>query len=590
MAEEINLDNLEFHEQLGEGAYGTVNRVTFKTPFKGYHKAAAKSIHSIGIDEIDIMRKLNHPHIVKLLAFYKKGPINMIILEYAPNRSLHDYLADHSQPLPIDLKLSWMKQAGLAIEYLHASNFIHRDIKARNCLLFQDNVLKICDFGLARAIHHSQSSSSIKGTYCYMAPEIHVGNERGRSVYSKPADIYAYGMLMLEIFIRKPPFDGFEWQMVIFRVGSGEQPDIPATCPKVLAEIMRCCWNANPRRRPTIQDILQGHPFNTTENQARESTARLFHKSQTLPQDLQEPQAAGEQETDTWKVVKTITPTHYGRSLKAHTIACCPNEDVVVSYWDPGQVFLYGSDGECKMQLTSPDVEEKQIGYVMGIAVSPQGFFIVSLYSRFVQVFNLDGTYHSSFSILAADENPNTQTHPKCVAIDREGHVLVGDWQRKVITIHTCPDGKQVRRVRCSNFEDRMTVNSKNQILYSCKSPKSVYDQVVAIDYSGNEVFTLTPRVDEDMTPSIDQDISDCRRVSIEGIVCDSHDVIYIVMQVCKGYGTMSNTGHLHQYTPTGGFLRCIDRGIDDPHDLTIASNQSLILQNHESILVYSTK
>ncbi|XP_072043457.1 uncharacterized protein [Amphiura filiformis] len=252
-----HIDNIDFHEQLGEGAFGTVNRITFKKPFKGYTEAAAKSVYSLREEEVVIMRQLHHRHIVALLAFYKKGPLNMIILEYATNGSLHDYLSDQSKPLPDDLKLKWMREAASAIEYLHSLNFLHRDIKANNCLLCADHVLKLCDFGLACAIHHSQSSSSIRGTYRYMSPEIHKGNERGKGVYSKPGDIYAYGMLMLEIYTRELPFVGMEWQTLVFRVCGGEQPAIPESCPESLSDLMRQCWSMDLKRRPTIEDVIK---------------------------------------------------------------------------------------------------------------------------------------------------------------------------------------------------------------------------------------------------------------------------------------------------------------------------------------------
>ena len=63
---------------------------------------------------------------------------------------------------------------------------------------------------------------------------------------------------MLEIFTRKPPFDGIKWQTVIFKVGVGEQPTIPDDCPQFLSELMRCCWMNDPNKRPPIQDIIKG--------------------------------------------------------------------------------------------------------------------------------------------------------------------------------------------------------------------------------------------------------------------------------------------------------------------------------------------
>ncbi|XP_072020356.1 mitogen-activated protein kinase kinase kinase 20-like [Amphiura filiformis] len=259
----IGFKNIKFHEKLGEGAFGSVHRVTFSgifsNQFNGYRQAAAKSVFKLEEREIEVMSQLHHKNIVKLIGFSEAGPIHVILMEYAPNGSLHDYLSDSSKPLTNELKRKWIKESALAIQYLHRHNFLHRDIKGSNCILFEDNLLKIADFGLARKIDHSQTTSSQKGTNRYMAPEIHRGNEHGRAVYSKPADIYAYGMLTLEICTRNEPFEGTEWQTVVFEVGSGRlKPSVPATCPKELGDIMQQCWNYDPKQRPTIGSIVQG--------------------------------------------------------------------------------------------------------------------------------------------------------------------------------------------------------------------------------------------------------------------------------------------------------------------------------------------
>ncbi len=291
--------------------------------------------------------------------------------------------------------------------------------------------------------------------------------------------------------------------------------------------------------------------------------------------------------------MRAITRHQNQQSLTPHTIAYCPNNNMVISYWEPGQkVFLYGPDGKYKMQLVSDDEdEEKQSGFVMSMAVSSLGYIIIiSLYDKDVRVFDIDGTYVTCFSVLAPDEDQSMQVHPKCVAVDQNGCVLIGDRVRKLITIHECPDGTLLRRVQCQDFEDRLTVNCNDQILYSCKSmANSKYDKIVATDYSGKEVFTFTPCIPTAYDGTIDPE-TESRRVVVEGIVCDSHNMIYVIMQVCDRYDRVPNTGHLHQYSPIGEFIRCIQSDIDDPNDLAIANEDELIVTNHEAILVYRSK
>lgn len=255
----LDTSNINFHERIGQGGYGSVNRITFKKPYKGYTEAASKTVVS-GLEEkeVEVMDKLKHPHIVKLLGFCETGGAHLIVMEYTPNGSLHDYLKDQSKPLPYQLQKKWAKESALAIGYLHGQNFLHRDIKPQNCLLFKDDLLKLCDFGLAREIEESHTTSSQKGTYRYMAPEVHVGNERGRAISSKPGDVWAYGMLLLEICTRKPPFEHLEWYNVVFEVGKGAKPSIPESCPKRMSDIMERCWDTNPKQRPSITSIARG--------------------------------------------------------------------------------------------------------------------------------------------------------------------------------------------------------------------------------------------------------------------------------------------------------------------------------------------
>ncbi|XP_072014360.1 uncharacterized protein [Amphiura filiformis] len=526
----IAFKNIKFHEKLGEGAFGSVHRVTFSgflisNQFNGYKQAAAKTVFKLEEREIQVMSQLHHNNIVKLVGFSEAGPIHVILMEYAPNGSLHDYLSDPSKPLTNELKRKWIKESALAIQYLHRHDFLHRDIKGSNCILFEDNLLKITDFGLARKIDHSQTTSSQKGTNRYMAPEIHRGNE-----HSKPADIYAYGMLTLEICTRNEPFEGTEWQTVVFEVGSGRlKPSVPEYCPRDLADIMLQCWNYDPKQRPTIGSIVQA--------------------------------------LCTWSLEREIKPPH-----RAHRIACSPHNGDLVTY-GRNRINIHDSDGKYKMSFTPTEQDSNKPIRVIDICVSPQGdILVVGAKSKFIHVFDKQGKYLHCFNTLTQGEDENTHS----IAMDREGNVLVGDSTRDIITIHTYPDGSVVKKIKCSIAIDRsMVVNNKNQILIHSDTSGSVYSKVAAIDYLGNEVFSFTPKIDEDVTGTV---------VWPHGIVCDDEDNIYVAMMVSME----ENTGHIHAYSPTGTFLQCIAKGLYNPRDLSMTPDGSLVLANQTTILIYS--
>ena len=265
-----------------------------------------------------------------------------------------------------------------------------------------------------------------------------------------------------------------------------------------------------------------------------------------------------------------------GLPVDAWYIACCPNGDMVVA--GSNDVFILDSNGKSIANLKSTENEPaKHMNSIRVVFVSPLGFILIAV-SEGVWVFDLRGKYLHCFDTLTPDDDPNTALHLSCIAVDKEGQVLVGDGWRDIITIHTCPDGKVVRKITCTigNYSS-MVVNSKNQILLHSSQSDSVYSKVVAIDYSGNEVFSFTPKKDEDVAG---EKVWPC------GIVCDEKDNVYIAMSTSASH----NTGHIHKYSPTGAFLQCISRGLYKPYDLSFSSDGSLMVANIKSILKYTRK
>ncbi|XP_072049762.1 uncharacterized protein [Amphiura filiformis] len=254
---ELQVSDLEFHKQLGRGSFGIVYKVTFKKPYLNVHEAAAKRVAEDDLkEEAEVMKGLDHPNIVKLYGVLDENMgTKILLLEYAPKGTVRDYLTQHQRSqTSVKLLKKWARESALALQYLHQKRLLHRDLKASNALLFENDVLKLSDFGLAREMIDSETTSTAKGTWRYMAPEIHTDNH-----FSFKSDIYAYGMLVREIGTGKPPFEDLELSAhVVFKVATEHaKPTIPPEFPNALGDLIFRCWNANPKYRPSLEEALE---------------------------------------------------------------------------------------------------------------------------------------------------------------------------------------------------------------------------------------------------------------------------------------------------------------------------------------------
>jgi calcium/calmodulin-dependent protein kinase I len=153
--------------------------------------------------EVDILRRINHPHIVAFQDFVETKRLLFIVTEYLPGGELFDYILKHG-PLPEDLACTSLFGIFSAVAYLHDRGVIHRDIKAENVIFFHkvngEVSLKLIDFGFSTILKHDLTGSFL-GTGGYIAPEI-----RQNKQYSTSVDNWALGVLLYCTMSAKLPF------------------------------------------------------------------------------------------------------------------------------------------------------------------------------------------------------------------------------------------------------------------------------------------------------------------------------------------------------------------------------------------------
>ncbi|KAK2977479.1 hypothetical protein RJ640_016107, partial [Escallonia rubra] len=157
-------------------------------------------------NEVNLISGINHKNLVKLLGCSITGPESLLVYEYVPNQSLHDYFVGFKrnlQPLTWEVRYNIILGTAEGLAYLHEESklrIIHRDIKLSNVLLDEDFTPKIADFGLARLFPEDKThiSTAIAGTLGYMAPEYVI-----RGQLTEKADVYSFGVLVVEVVCGK---------------------------------------------------------------------------------------------------------------------------------------------------------------------------------------------------------------------------------------------------------------------------------------------------------------------------------------------------------------------------------------------------
>ncbi|KAI4343762.1 hypothetical protein L6164_011071 [Bauhinia variegata] len=278
---EIDPSKLIVKSVIARGTFGTVHRGVYDAQDVAVklldwgeegHRTEGEiaSLRSAFIQEVAVWQKLNHPNVTKFIGAIMgstelqvqtdSGLISMpssvccVVVEYLAGGSLKSYLIkNRRRKLAFKVVIQLALDLARGLSYLHSQKIVHRDVKTENMLLDKSRTVKIADFGVARVeASNPNDMTGETGTLGYMAPEVLNGNP-----YNRKCDVYSLGICLWEIYCCDMPYPDLSFAEITSAVvRQNLRPDIPRCCPSSLANVMKRCWDANPDKRPEMDEVV----------------------------------------------------------------------------------------------------------------------------------------------------------------------------------------------------------------------------------------------------------------------------------------------------------------------------------------------
>ena len=285
---------------IGQGGFAKVNlglnvltgRVV---AIKSFNKNI-KSKNGINMDmdkvlyEINLMKKLNHQNITKILETFEDDQFYFIIMEYINGGNLFSYVKKRRK-LSEKVAKFLFRQIILGIKHIHSNLIVHRDIKLENILIDMNNNIKICDFGIGIILSsENQILHSHCGTPVYIAPEI-ITSTKDKGYKGFPVDIYSAGIVLYIMVSGRLPFDespddiceinknkdmNKENEIKLKYGLSKREPKYLENISDELRDLLKGLLNKDPNKRLNIEQILN-HPWFSNVNSNK---IKLFSKTE----------------------------------------------------------------------------------------------------------------------------------------------------------------------------------------------------------------------------------------------------------------------------------------------------------------------
>jgi len=283
---EVNPEKIYIKKKLlGSGAFGEVWLVRHKDLERDFAMKIIKKRKNKSneekeiINEIEILKKLDHPKILKIIDFYSKVKKYYIITEYCPEGELFNEIIkvgrfDEGQTAFI------INQILKAISYCHRNHIIHRDIKPENIMITKREKngclqVKLIDFGTAKIFEKGQSENRYVGSSYYMAPEVL------KRKYDEKCDLWSIGVIFYILLTGRPPFDGNDDEEILKNVEIGVYDKTSYPFPSLSSyakDLINKLLQYEPKKRISAEEALEHPWFKTAEFKKKDKVNIIPHE------------------------------------------------------------------------------------------------------------------------------------------------------------------------------------------------------------------------------------------------------------------------------------------------------------------------
>lgn len=270
---EIDGDEITRGPRIGQGSFATVYMGNWHGPVALKELNVKKPTEAQLQDfknEVIVLKKTRHANVLLFVGYVIK-PELIIVTQWCKGRSLYKHLHVEDRRKFTNCEIRNIA-LGVAqgMEYLHAKNIIHRDLKSNNIFIHDEDDLtvKIGDFGLATFKTHGEGNKQIyhpTGSILWMAPEV-IRTKPGVNPFTFQSDVYSYGIVLYELLSRKLPYFDFKHKdALLFLIGLGHPEKSPKLNldvirpdkPDGLKALMLSCTERDPENRPLFASIIK---------------------------------------------------------------------------------------------------------------------------------------------------------------------------------------------------------------------------------------------------------------------------------------------------------------------------------------------